>query len=254
MSKFFQYFPKVDYKFGDEAEFNLIQNIALYADVIDQVKNEKSAYTDYTVFENERPDQVSFKLYGTPNHHWTFYLLNDKLREQGWPLTNVNVLKKAKRDYPNIVLNTRSNLGSVKGFFKTGDTINGRTSGAAAKIIHRHMNLGQLVVNDITGGPFQNGELLEMNDTLDTIRITTVVDEYLSAHHYENVDKEYVDLGYDSAGAAIPGQLLEPGGLLTEITYLDRLHAENNNLKQIRVFKTDVIQQVVSAFREAVAS
>ena len=250
MSNFFQYFPRTQYKFGNEANADVIQNIAVYADIIDQIKDETSTYNDYTVIENERPDQTSFKLYDTPNYHWTFFLLNDKLREQGWPMTNANVLTKAKKDYPNTVLTTRSSLGAVKGFFKTGDTITGRTSGATANIVSRRMELGQLVINNITNGPFVKDELLEMTGTTNTITVSeTPALEYLAAHHYEDANKIRTDLGYDTDGL-----LLAPGAQLTKVTFLDRLHNQNDNLKQIRVFKPDVVKQVVDSFREAVAS
>jgi len=253
MSNFFQYFPRTTYKFGDETTDDVIQNLAIYADIVDQVKDERSTYMDYNIVENERPDQVSFKLYRTPNYHWTFYLLNDKLREQGWPVTRAAVLAKAKKDYPNTVLNTRSNLGAVKGFFKTGDRIAGRSSGASADIIHRRLDFGQLIVSNITNGPFTAGELLEVQGTNDVITLETSVSEFNAAHHFEDGNKFITDLGFDSANAAVPGQLLS-GSLLTEVTFLERLHNQNDNLKQIRVFKPDTIKLVVDAFREAVAS
>ena len=252
MSNFFEYFPRTLYKFGEETTDDVIQNIAIYADVVDQIKDTRSTYIDYTIIENERPDQVSFKLYRTPDYHWTFYLLNDKLREQGWPVTRDAVLAKAKKDYPNTTLTTRSNLGAVKGYFKTGDTISGRTSGATAKIIHRRLDFGQLVVQMTSSESFTAGELVEMTGTTDLITLTSVQLEYNSAHHYEDVDKFVTDLGFDSADAG--GVLLAPGAQLTEVTFLDRLHNQNDNLKQIRVLKPEVVKQVIDAFREAVSS
>ena len=104
----------------------------------------------------------SIKIYGNPNYHWTFYLMNDNLREQGWPSSHDKILHKAKRDYPNTTITTRTDLTTITGFFKTGDTIEGRTSGATAKIIHRNLDLGQIIVNNIVGGPFVASELLQM--------------------------------------------------------------------------------------------
>ena len=69
MSNFFKFFPVVDYKFGDNGSTNKIQNITVYANVIDQVINNVSAYTEYYVLPEDRPDTVSEKLYGTPNYH-----------------------------------------------------------------------------------------------------------------------------------------------------------------------------------------
>ena len=243
MSKFFSFFPSIDYNFGDESNSNLIQNITLYADAIDQIKDEKSAYEDYTIIENMRPDIVSFNLYGSPNFHWTFYFLNNKIREQGWPISNANVLKKAKKDHPNTILTTRSTLSGTNNFL-VGDIISGRTSGATAKISHRYLDLGQLVITDISK-PFIVGEIIQSNrNTTNTITLFSSSLEFNAAHHYENANKEYVDID----------PTVGPGAGITEITYLDRLHSANNDLKQIRVFKENVVSQITQAFREAIAS
>ena len=101
---FFSNFPVVQYKFGDEDTNDLFRNLSNYTTVVDQIKNENSLYEDYQVIENQRPDQVSYILYDNPNFHWTFFLMNDNLREQGWPLTNLELLNFAKRKFPNKVL------------------------------------------------------------------------------------------------------------------------------------------------------
>lgn len=243
MSNFFRYFPDEFYKFGNENEADIFQNISVYADVIDQVKDISSVYEDYYINSNERPDQASNKIYGNPNYYWTFYLMNDNLREQGWPSSNLQILKKAQKDYPNTTITTRTDLTTLTGFFKTGDTVEGRTSGATGKINHRYLDLGQLVVTDISGGPFIVGELLETSGTVNTVNVQSISDEYLSAHHYENTSGEYVDID----------PTIGPGAQLTEITYLDRMNTQNNELKQIRIIKPSLITDITNAFREAVS-
>ena len=243
MSNYFQYFPRSFYLFGDETRSDIFQNITIYADVIDQIRDNTTIYNDYYIQDNERPDQTSFNIYGNTNFHWTFYLMNNKLREQGWPLSRSNVLRYAQKKYPNKTITTRTRLTSLTGFFKTGDTIEGRDSGATAKIIHRNLDLGQLFINGISG-TFQPGELLQMSGTLDTVLVHSISDEYLSAHHYEDASKVITDID----------PTVGPGALLTEVTYLDRAHSENDNLKQIRVIKPSLIIDVVNSFREAVAS
>ena len=86
MSNFFRFFPVVDYKFGTNGGTDQFENISIYANVVDQVVNNVAAYQEYYLLPGERPDQVSQKLYNTPNYHWTFFLMNDTLRESGWPL------------------------------------------------------------------------------------------------------------------------------------------------------------------------
>ena len=83
---YFNEFPDVTYKFGDEVDPTVFQDISIFAEVIDQVKDDITFLNSFTIQEGFRPDQVSQILYDTPLHYWTFYLINDNIREQGWPL------------------------------------------------------------------------------------------------------------------------------------------------------------------------
>lgn len=241
---FFENFPLVDYKFGNEESFTVFRDITAYSDVIDQIKDNIAFYQDYYLQEHERPDQVSYKLYGSSGLHWTFFLLNDKLKENGWPISNGKVIEKAQKEYSQTTLTTRTPLYDK---FKIGQTITGNISAASAKIDHRHLDLGQLVITNIVDGPFQDGEIItsaNSNGFIESITLQSSSPEYLSAHHYENAAGETVDIDPE----------VGPGALLTEITYLDRLIRQNENLKSIRVIKPSSLQQISFAFKESISS
>ena len=239
MSNYFRYLSKEFYLFGNEPTPDVFPNLALYADVIDQIKDSVTLYEDITILDNERPDQTSFRLYGTPDFHWTFFLMNNKLREQGWPLSNAKAETYAKRKYTNNVITTRTALTSLTGFFKTGDTITGRSSGVSATILHRNLDLGQIV----TSGAFTAGENLETSGTSSLVNVFSITAEHLAAHHYIDGDKVITDID----------PTVGPGGLLTEVTFLDRVNEQNATLRQIKAIKRNNISEIVEAFREAVA-
>jgi hypothetical protein len=244
MSNYFRYFPREFYLFGNEKMADTFQDITRYADVIDQVRDSTTVYRDYYIQDNERPDQTSYRLYGNPNFYWTFYLMNQNIREQGWPLSNTKVLKYAQKNYPNKTITTRNDLTSLTGFFKTGDTVTGRTSAATGKIVHRYMDLGQLVVKE-TSGTFVTGENLNTDLTTQIINAHSVEEEYNAAHHYEDSNGVFQDISDLTAG---------PGASQVEVTVLDRIYRQNVALRQIRVIKDSLIQEVVKSFREAIAS
>ena len=83
--RYFTNFRQVDYTYGDDfikrgggdLYFELTQDLTAYVDVIDELKNLAPFYRKYYILENDRPDQVSQKIYGTPAYHWTFYIMND---------------------------------------------------------------------------------------------------------------------------------------------------------------------------------
>ena len=146
---FFSNFPIVDYKFGNEVDTSLFQNLTVYVDLIDQVIDNSSLYNTYTIQDGERPDSLSFKLYGTVNHYWTFYLLNNKLRIQGWPLTYQEQHTRAEVFYPNTVLTTQESMHSkfyLNNILATKPFSNPPFKG---KILEKNYDMGQLVVRPL---------------------------------------------------------------------------------------------------------
>lgn len=87
--KFFSQFPKVPYTF-DEFTPNInttIIDMYRYVDVNRDVTSDLAAYLTYSIKDGERPDQVSHKLYKTPDYHWTFFIINELLKDgmKNWP-------------------------------------------------------------------------------------------------------------------------------------------------------------------------
>ena len=250
MSTYFNNFPRTLYRFGDETTSNRFQDLSTYVEIFDAIKDNSSAHTYYHVQDRERPDQLSFKLYGTTDYYWTFFAINDHIREQGWPLSNRELFDKVVKDFPHTTITTRDLLASV---FKVGETLQGLSSGATATVHHRHIELGQLVVKDIVG-TFQTGETLITTSEAAfvdgvpfvsaNIVLNSIGDEYLSAHHYEDANGVHVDID----------PTVGPGALITEKTHLDRYNTINDALKIIRLLKTNIITQVYDAFNDSLRS
>ena len=106
MSNYFENFPVVDYRFGNERTFTQFQHIGTAVDILEQVRQFEVYYLNLEIQNGERPDQLSYRLYDTPNYYWTFFLLNDHLRTTGWPIRDADVWPKAQEYYPNTVLQT----------------------------------------------------------------------------------------------------------------------------------------------------
>lgn len=149
---FFRNFPTVDYRFGSETFDTTFHNITTYIDLVDQVSNDASVYEKYFIEDGSRPDVLSYELYGTTDFYWMFFLLNEKLRTQGWPMSSLEVYEKAKLFYPNRVVKTTA---TMHGEFYIGDIIADRVNldefGTAfkARILEKNYDLGQLTVKPI---------------------------------------------------------------------------------------------------------
>ena len=239
---YFAGFPFINYKFGDEPSNTVFTDIGLYVDIIDQVKDNVNFYTAYNIIDGERPDTLSQKLYGSPDLYWTFFLMNDNIRENGWPLTQQQLLEKVQKDAPNITLTTANNIASI---FAVGQTITGAVSTASAVVVAKRLDFGQIIVSPLNSFSFQSGEAVNsvVGATTETITITGRVEEYNSVHHYEDANGYHIDIDpfTGTVGNNVP------------ITVYDYYVRANDDLKTIRAIKPDAVNGIYRAFKDALS-
>lgn len=244
--QYFKNFNYIDYLYGDDffrkgggdAVVELTQDLTSYVEVIDTVKQNASFYSKYTILDGDRPDQVSQKIYGTPAYHWTFYIMNDNVREQGWPLTNAEIEKKFKRDYPHQYIETRQNLN---GIFIPGQRVVGSNSGASGTIVRRNLDLGIVIID--TDDTFTQGEQVS-SISYDGLNGNATA----AAVGYEYNAPYYYELG--GVRTDIDPQV-GPGAQLTEVTYADYYIQRNNDLKVINVLRPESITEIVNTYFQA---
>lgn len=236
---YFSGFPFVVYKFGTESALTSFQNISAYVEVVDQIKDNISFYSLVTIADNERPDTLSQRLYGTPTLYWTFYLMNDKIREQGWPLNNQELETHIRKLYPLTTIITRD---SLTGIMLPGQTIEGLLSGATAVIKSRRLDFGQLNVF-VTSGQFQQGELIQsiVDEQMQTVQVQSVVAQYNAIRHWQDSDGTVVDIDPTVGTSAFD----------TPVTFYEQTVEQNDQLKTIRVIKPSAITSVRAAFKDA---
>ena len=85
--RFFSQFPKVNYKIGNDATDTSLVDIYRHVDVNKTLIDDLTSYIYYNIEDGERPDALSFKLYDSPEYHWTFFIINEGLKNglDGWP-------------------------------------------------------------------------------------------------------------------------------------------------------------------------
>jgi hypothetical protein len=84
---FFNTFGKTYYDFTGNNSTALVTNFLKQVVAINT--NDVVTYTKYQIQDRDRPEIVSNLLYGDPKYHWTFFLLNNSLKEgkSGWPMS-----------------------------------------------------------------------------------------------------------------------------------------------------------------------
>ena len=248
MAEFFRNFPVIGYDFGNETNPALFQDISAYIKVIDEIKDDIAFYSTVHIQDYDRPDNFSFKLYGTTEFYWTFYYLNDDIRESGWPLPQQDLLPKAKLDYPHRSVITTADISKT---FLPGHTVTGALSGSTGTVIKRYLDLGQIIIdspNNFNAGENITPSINGVAQTADFIVVTSDVEQYNSVHHYEDGSKEYVDIGLVPSGNGAADYPSASGK--TPITYFDRILAKNDSLREIKCLKPDIAVQVKSEFNK----
>lgn len=234
---YFKNWPKTPYQFGDEDYKVLFPNLVAYGDIIDNIKNSGTVYQKIMIQRDERPDQLSQRLYGSPEYHWTFYLMNDRIREQGWPATQEGLDHKIEESFPNTVLVTRNTIYDA---FLVGATVEGLSSGETGTIIRRDVNLGHIWIEGVKN--FIDGEILvsTVNEVTDTITLHSSVAETDAPMYYKDSTGMVTDID----------PTIGPGGSLLPYTYRDHYIDNNENIREIRVIKPDLISQIAGQYRK----
>jgi hypothetical protein len=128
--RFFSQFPKVPYSFDQfiPSINTQIIDIYRYVDVNRDITSDLSSYLTYSIKDGERPDQVSHKLYKTPDFHWTFFVINELLKDgiNNWPKSYIELddyLRKTYGPYsvleflPEQIFNEDGDLAQYNNYF-----------------------------------------------------------------------------------------------------------------------------------------
>lgn len=245
MSNYFENFPKVLYLFGDEEEPVLFQKLTQYVELIDTIRDDQGAYIEYEIRDGDRPDTLSYKLYGKSEYDWTFFLMNQRLRETGWPKDTKQLYEYAQNTlFPNYT----AKLG-----FQERDSADARTfaklypvgqdvlvQGSQGVVVRKNVDLGEMTISsdsDITGK-----SAVTYADGTNLYALSGIAYEYQGIHHYEDDSENWVDFFYQTDSAV--------GGLgKIPITNLEFLEQQNTDSRKIRVIKKEYIEKVVGEFK-----
>lgn len=101
---FFNKFPKTLYSIQNNAIQSVVTDYFRYVDVIDRLAQSTYTYATDDILDSERPDTVSFRLYGTTDYYWTFFITNDSLKDgiSAWPKGDSEIKNYLANQYKNI--------------------------------------------------------------------------------------------------------------------------------------------------------
>jgi|TARA_B110000908_G_C10265703_1_gene463681 hypothetical protein len=245
MSNYFKNFPKTLYKFGNNEDAVTFQKLSKYVDLIDTVRDDNGTYIEYEIKDFERPDTLSQRLYGKSNYDWTFFLMNERLRETGWPMPLQQLYEVVQtKTFPHYIVKMNTGVGTsdleraeyVSLFadkYPVGQEV--IIGNAAGTVVSKNLSVGEITVScdvDVTSTLY-----LSYPDNTNIVSVSSTVYQYEGTHHYTDSTGNEVDLYFDT----IPGAKLP-------VSNLEYFIAQNDESKRIRVLKTQFADKVVGEF------
>lgn len=105
---FFKQFPEVKYSIENDGILSDMKDLYRYVDVVERSSANVMAYKIVETLDGERPDNLSQRLYGTPDYYWTFFITNDNLKDgiEAWP--------KAQNEVQAYIDNLHQNFSSFR--------------------------------------------------------------------------------------------------------------------------------------------
>ena len=104
-NSYFKQLPDLDYPSlaNDRKsvyDYQVVKNIFKRAIIRDDVFDEATAFTKYSVQGDERPDQVAFNFYNDPNYDWVVLTTNNIIHVRDeWPMSNNDFLTYVNSKY-----------------------------------------------------------------------------------------------------------------------------------------------------------
>ncbi len=122
---FFQFFPKVDYRFQSPTGNSTltITNTTAHVVLVEKAKQAITVFYDYVIQDGDRPDTVAQKVYGGVDFTWVVLLINNIFSLYDWPLTQNEFVAFITEKYGSIQAAQSTPLyRSVGNFFVDNDT------------------------------------------------------------------------------------------------------------------------------------
>ena len=104
-NSYFRQLPELDYPSlandrNSAYDYQVVKNIFKRAIVRNDIFDEVTAFTKYSVEGDERPDQVAFNFYNDPNYDWVVLTTNNIIHVRDeWPMGNNDFLTYVNSKY-----------------------------------------------------------------------------------------------------------------------------------------------------------
>ncbi len=190
---YFSKFPSLVYDLkvpsGEKfAEPKIVTDIFRRVAIKQNLKEVGSLFVSYSVKDEDTPDIIAHKLYGSAGLHWVVLLANEIINPFfDWPLSERKLVPFIDKKYRGSTFFMEPTI--ISGDFREGFSVTNVAATATGIVTSVDRTLSSLVVNDILG-VFQQGDTLVQEEgqiVPVTAELTRLVQETKSAlNHFED--------------------------------------------------------------------
>lgn len=242
---YFSNFQKVGYDLDGDGYSSQLTNLTHFSRIGTKYLDNVSFYSYYNISEGERPDTVSYKLYGTTDYYWTFFIINSSLYNafNDWPKGTADLKEFVEAKYQNyaaISAPIGSTFDDIAGKFEIGETVQGGVSGALGTLIAKYPTLGYIEIAPTSGTFREDGEGIYGITSQDFLNCSSVIQRAYAPRYHTDI----------STGE----QTFRRTAGTQPVTNFEWEYEQNIEKSRIRVIKPRYIQDVAREFRKEMQS
>lgn len=221
---YFNKFPKVLFDVNNDGNFSILTDITKTVDINTFDNDSVTYYTFQEIGDGERPDSLSYRLYGTPQYYWTFFVINDSLKaglSNAWPLNShafENMMANEYDVYSAItfypILHAPGTLDS-NGFLSSDNAVNKRSDFSFVPLVpinnlltsvdDQDQYLPYLRLVPATGDAPPSAKILKYDSATCQLVVYDIRDNVKTSVHITNGGSGYAPTPPVSFGAAPTG-------------------------------------------------
>jgi len=144
---YFKKFGRLGYDIEGNGILEHVVNLSSNVTLSERLRNSVSFYNKVKVQDGERMEQLSHRLYGSPDFYWTFVLMNPNLKNlwNDWPKSLQQIVEYSKNKYPGNA-GRASSSAIIDANIQVGDVLYETTRPECKGIVKSiHLNDGYVV-------------------------------------------------------------------------------------------------------------
>jgi len=237
---YFSNFQTIPYDLNGDGVYDNITDLSSFVVASESLLNNQTFYNYIQIQEGEKIEQLSQRLYGTPEYYWVFLVINLNIKNvwNDWPKGNTQLLDYVNYSHNDFIPYVAIGASSLLNKFIIGETVQGVLSNAYGEVLSIHTNDNYITIKPTSGTFRAEGEDIFGMNSQDAFTANEILPIAYAPEYY-------ID---DSTGDITAPRLAGTH----KITKLEHLEYLNDKNKYIKGVKPDKIDEFVAEFHREI--